>query len=1654
MDRATLAVINRRYELLERLGEGSQGAVFAARDRLFPRRELALKVVTARVSEALMRFEFAELAKLEHPHLARVYDLGRVEEAEGAVAPAVGALFFTQERVPGVRADEWCAALPENERCEAAARIGVAVARALAALHRKRLMHRDVKPSNILVSGAPGAPAVKLIDLGLAGRAGAADGLRAGTLGYIAPEAAAGFAEERSDLFSLGAALATIATGRPPHAAVEPLAGTATAERAAFWDVVRRLAARRPADRFDSAREVVLALGRAFGADLLGGDRGGEALDAASEIEDPAAGRSSWRSAELVGRDEELAAFTTAVRDALAPGARRPRFVFVTGPAGVGKTRLTRAALVAWQLDSSARLAAPPLVLVGTAAELVAAVRGEAGADETLETARLFGRLRGPTVCVVDDGDSRLAGELVQSLAAAGEPAPGEGAPLCLVVTMRDAELARLAAETTGAVLLELGPLSEAAEAALIEDALREVPSVRLRQAIRERTSGIPLLTEMALSSLAGLPRAAADAARLSRALALPAEAMGLVVGALASALSPDARSAVEAMAALGEPAPAEVVAEVGDLRDRAAVDEAAYALEQRGLSARGAGDRAGMRRSVADAVLDGLAAERRRELCRRAFDALSRPPAASPAVLARCAARAEIAAEAARWARRAAEVAEAEGALVDAARSTAIELDFAGAGERDDTALRLAALCRQTGAYDRAAALAEPLAHGEGPLPGRARVELAAVRRLLGRPDDALEALDGLDRDAPPDVALEARVIRARIALDKGEVAAASRALEGIAGDADPRMIRSGALAAKGLVAWHGGDAVTARRLWTQGRDAARVMGATAHEARFCGLLGMAAHVERGFAEAAGCYGAALALADRAGDAHGAATYAVNLAAIATETGDVAEALVRYRDGMARLLRTGRRAEVITARANYAQLLLRLGDVAGADRASRRVEEDAAAAGLPPMSVGVALCVRGDVLLALGDPRAARERLLAAERLLEAAGGPALDACRRHLVEAAVAEGDSSSAGALLLGLGPPSAGPAAEERLARLHLGLAVAVLRAQGVGPALDALVDALEGAGPLPLDAGAMRVLVTAATAARELGRQELARDFAARGDDLAARLRSVTPSLHRPEAYRWHAELRALGSPGRDLPDAGDPSGWERLVKINTRLNSETRIGPLLDLIMDNALEVTRGERGFLLLRDPSGAIRIRSARNIDRERLAKDEQDYSRGVAERVLREGEPIVTTDAHSDARLQEYRSVIALHLRVIVAVPLQVAGRVDGVIYVDSRAGAQLDEGRLAVLTAFADQAAIALTNARLRADNLRRRSRIEKLNRMLASRLEKREDELARVKRDLERRTKDLEGRSAYSGIVGTAPKMREMFRVLDRIAGSDVPVVISGESGTGKELVAKAIHFAGARKLMPFVAENCAAIPPTLLESILFGHVRGAFTGATKDAPGLFVEADRGTLFLDEIGELPQELQVKLLRALQEGEVRPVGGSRTIRVDVRIVAATNQDLAQLVQEKRFRDDLYYRLHVMEVRMPPLRERREDVPILVEHFLSKHAGERQVRVDAAALEALAAYAWPGNVRQLENEILRALVLCDDRLGVEHLSDAVSQASRSGAPELADLDMERQLGLLQRRLVRAALHRSGGNRTKAAELLGVSRFGLQKMLARMGE
>jgi transcriptional regulator with PAS, ATPase and Fis domain len=293
-------------------------------------------------------------------------------------------------------------------------------------------------------------------------------------------------------------------------------------------------------------------------------------------------------------------------------------------------------------------------------------------------------------------------------------------------------------------------------------------------------------------------------------------------------------------------------------------------------------------------------------------------------------------------------------------------------------------------------------------------------------------------------------------------------------------------------------------------------------------------------------------------------------------------------------------------------------------------------------------------------------------------------------------------------------------------------------------------------------------------------------------------------------------------------------------------------------------------------------------------------------------------------------------------------------------------------------------------------------------------------------------------------------MRESLELALRVARSEVPVLIRGESGTGKELIAKAIHAASSRAAAPFVSENCGAIPETLLESTLFGHVKGAFTGADRRHLGLFEAAHGGTLFLDEIGEMAPAMQVRLLRVLQDGEVRPVGGERATRVDVRVLCATHRDIDGMLESGAFREDLFYRLAVVSLRLPPLRERSEDILPLVQHFLTKYAPGRVTKLDKRLLERLATQAWPGNVRQLENELRRALALgAGETLREEHFSTLVQRVTTG---EASDLDLRAHVDELERKLIRRALDAARGNQTRAAELLGLSRFGLQKKLKRL--
>ena len=486
--------------------------------------------------------------------------------------------------------------------------------------------------------------------------------------------------------------------------------------------------------------------------------------------------------------------------------------------------------------------------------------------------------------------------------------------------------------------------------------------------------------------------------------------------------------------------------------------------------------------------------------------------------------------------------------------------------------------------------------------------------------------------------------------------------------------------------------------------------------------------------------------------------------------------------------------------------------------------------------------------------------------------------------------------------------------------------------------------------------------------------------------------------------------------GNDTPPR---STLEALSEIAQTINETLKLDDVLDRVLEIAMEVLDAERGFVLLsaETPQG-FEVSNSRNFTDNQIG-DLVRISTSVVHEVLQNGEPVLVFEALQDERYRETESIVLQQIQSIACVPLRIRNRPIGAIYLDSltRRG-RFTRDNLPFLTAFAHQAAISIENARmyeaLREENRTLRTEIQRAH--------------------------------GFTGIIGQSPRMREVFDTVTRVLDSDVTVLLEGESGTGKELIARAIHYNGRRKNQPFVALFCGSLPDNLLESELFGHKRGAFTGAVVDKKGLFETANGGTIFLDEVGDLSPRIQTSLLRVLQDGEIRRVGENHVRRVDVRIISATNKPLAGLVEDGEFREDLYYRLNTICITMPPLRHRRGDIPLMANHFLDKFAARRNNEIRGfhpGAINALQAYPWPGNVRELENTIERAVVLASGNLlTAEDLR--LPDVKRAEVLESGITIKE-----AERRLITRTLAENHGNVSETARVLGISRRALHYKL-----
>jgi transcriptional regulator with GAF, ATPase, and Fis domain len=496
-----------------------------------------------------------------------------------------------------------------------------------------------------------------------------------------------------------------------------------------------------------------------------------------------------------------------------------------------------------------------------------------------------------------------------------------------------------------------------------------------------------------------------------------------------------------------------------------------------------------------------------------------------------------------------------------------------------------------------------------------------------------------------------------------------------------------------------------------------------------------------------------------------------------------------------------------------------------------------------------------------------------------------------------------------------------------------------------------------------------------------------------------------------------------------------------LFETGKLLLQPTSLDVLQDAFLGQIFIALKADRASLLLRDPGAAAWVSRATRV-REGLGKQFEGripLSRTILDRMLEQREAVLIEDTALEKALVEKRSIFEQQIRSALCAPLWDGQSIRGVLYVD-RCGLsdrfQVED--LWFLCAMATLGAMAF-------------ERVEFMERLQAAERRLQEENL-HLHCEVERQHR-------FDRIIGSSPAMQKVFKLVECILPTDTTVLIEGESGTGKELIARAIHHNGPRRERRFEAINCAAFPDQLLESELFGHKKGAFTGAIADKPGLFQLADKGTLFLDEIAETSPAMQAKLLRVLQEGMFRPLGGTEDRRVTVRVIAATNKQLSEEVKVGRFREDLFFRLHVFPIHIPPLRERMEDMPLLFQHFLAQHAarqGKRIERIHADVMTVLKSFPFPGNVRELENLIERAVALVPDgaMIGVEHLPEAVVANAKSvfSVPPVSGT-LREAVSRVERQMILQALDAHKGNLTRVAETLGLSRQGLRDKMRILG-
>ncbi|CAB1063105.1 Response regulator of zinc sigma-54-dependent two-component system [Olavius sp. associated proteobacterium Delta 1] len=497
-----------------------------------------------------------------------------------------------------------------------------------------------------------------------------------------------------------------------------------------------------------------------------------------------------------------------------------------------------------------------------------------------------------------------------------------------------------------------------------------------------------------------------------------------------------------------------------------------------------------------------------------------------------------------------------------------------------------------------------------------------------------------------------------------------------------------------------------------------------------------------------------------------------------------------------------------------------------------------------------------------------------------------------------------------------------------------------------------------------------------------------------------------------------------------------------LYEVSTSIHAIKDFDEMLRVVLHKIKEVFQIDGASLALHEPDQKMfyfikTVEMQRDGGQKDIEKMHFPDHLGVAGWVLQNNQSVLISDASKDKRIyKEFSLDKELPTRSMICVPLRTPTAITGVLYAINKLEGSFSAKDSRLMEIMSVTLAMAIENAKNYGVLKQYANSLEEKNRRLMS---------------------EVQQRFKVHGLIASSSSMRQLFSLMEKVIDVTTTIMIQGETGTGKELIAKVIHYNGPLKDKPFVAENCGALSENLLESELFGHVKGAFTGAISDKKGLFEMADGGTVLLDEIGETPPSMQVKLLRVLQDGQFRPVGASYCINVNVRIIASTNRNLEDEMAKGNFREDLYYRVNVFPLTIPPLRERKEDIPILAAHFLKEFAqkfNRTSPRLTSSALELLSSYDWPGNVRELQNEMERALTLAgsDIEISEKYLSSKIFDPMDNTGPVLdRSGTLQEVTERIEIQMVREALETAGGNRSHASNLLGITRQGLLNKIKR---